>query len=93
MLRLATSVIVCAFITSATSYADDSVAVAGVGVGITCGQYMHIYKSDPAEADRTIVAWMDGFLSGMNVFSLSRGERSKDLGTRDSRSRLLQWLL
>ena len=60
-----------------------------MGAGITCGQYMHIYKSDPAEADRTVVAWMDGFLSGMNVSSFSRGERVKDLGTRDLRIRLL----
>lgn len=75
---------------AATDASANSIEVAALGAGTaTCGQYSSLYKADPTGADNTFVGWVTGFLSGLNLAALSRGEQSRNLGDLKSTTRLL----
>ncbi|UGA43108.1 hypothetical protein HU230_0033315 [Bradyrhizobium quebecense] len=67
---------------------SGSVAAVGVGTA-TCGQYSTLYKANSEETEKHFIGWLDGFLSGLNVYALRKGERSKNLGSLQARKSLL----
>lgn len=80
--------IFCAALAIPASKAAQNIAAVGVGTA-TCGEYSDVYKKDPEGVDARFVGWLDGFLSGMNIAAIMKGEQTRNLGERDSRERLL----
>lgn len=61
--------------------AAEAIAVVGPGT-ITCGEYAKSYRQDPGGTDAIIISWVQGFLSGLKVGALVKGEEAKNLGSK-----------
>src|SRR5687767_3949543 len=69
-----------------SSKAAESIAVVGVGTA-PCGEYARFYKQDPKGADAAILSWVDGFISGLKIADLARGEPTKNVGSKSTAQR------
>ena len=86
-MRVAVATLFLALTASTTAFSDD---VAAIGAGTaTCGQYMNVYKRNPEETEKHFIGWMDGFFSGLNLAALMMGERSRNIGDKESNKQLL----